>query len=57
LVPRAQGAALPDARLIQLGDLGAYAAKPGSRACFELASEFFECVARRGSATRPPRGR
>jgi hypothetical protein len=39
-VRHAQGAPLPDARVVQLGDLGAYAAKPGSKACFKLASEF-----------------
>lgn len=34
----AAGAPLPDARVVQLGDLGAYAAKPGSRQCFAGAS-------------------
>jgi hypothetical protein len=29
--------------VVQLGDLGAYAAKPGSRACFALASDFLRC--------------
>ena len=29
---------------MQLGDLGAYAAKPGSKACFALASDFFKCA-------------
>jgi hypothetical protein len=52
LAPRcAQGAPLPDARLVQLGDLGAYAAKPGSKACFALASDFFRRVRASGRAT------
>jgi hypothetical protein len=41
-----QGAPLAEARVVQLGDLGAYAAKPGSRACFKLASEFLRRAAR-----------
>ena len=34
------GRPLANARVVQLGDLGAYAAKPGSRACFAVASSF-----------------
>ena len=28
--------------LISLGDLGAYAAKPGSKACFQVAKEYLD---------------
>ncbi len=47
----AQGKPLPDARVVQLGDLGAYAAKPGSKACFALASQFLKCGATLTRAT------
>lgn len=45
------GAPLPGGRVVQLGDLGDYASKPGSRACFDHAAAFLRCVARaRGHA-------
>ena len=38
------GKPLNEVCVVQLGDLGAYAAQPGSQACFDLAKEFLRRV-------------
>lgn len=43
-----EGRPLPAARVVQLGDLGAYATQPGSVACFDHAAGFLRCDGRRG---------
>eukprot|EP00897_Mesotaenium_endlicherianum_P001047 jgi/Mesen1/10943/ME000956S10323 len=38
----ASGALLPNARLVQLGDVGGYSSQPGSAACFERAIAYLD---------------
>jgi hypothetical protein len=42
-----------EACVVQLGDLGAYSAQPGSQACFDLAKQFLRRVAPHLSLPRP----